>query len=116
MKKTLIAFVFTALIFASCSKEYYLSNDLNGTWDVTTSNGIAPTSATSVKFTKKNDTQGDVVVTTSGISLAGTYTVAGDTQIAMTLSGTVINFVVSSHTSKSLTWATDGQTDVLTKR
>ena len=110
MKNLFLGFVAIAMIFASCSKEYTLNNQLNGSWDLSTYDGNAVTSGfKTLAFTKASDTKGTLVITTAvfGITTteSGSYVLESDTKITFTPSGAanVQVYTVVAHSSSSLT-------------
>jgi len=110
MKNLFLGFVAIAMIFASCSKEYTLNNQLNGSWDLSTLDGNAVTSGfKTLAFAKASDTKGTLVMTTVYGILTTTesfsYVLESDTKITWTPTGAgnVQVYTVVSHSASGLT-------------
>jgi uncharacterized protein (TIGR03066 family) len=128
MKKVLSIVAIAMLFIAtSCSKEAKLNRKLDGEWNVTTVDGVAPEAGTSmsIKFEKDEKGTGKVTMTETGggmsFSLPGTYTLTDDKSISMVLTfmgdAETSVFTVSDYSKSELTMADeDGSVFKLEKK
>ncbi len=122
MKKilfTLTLVIAAAVMMTSCSKEYTLNADLNGSWNMTTLNEATVSNYGLFTFVKSSETKGNVtMIYTWGnfsVTHTGTYVLTSDTKITVTPDdgSDVMIYTVISHSSKDLKIKQESNGDVM---
>jgi hypothetical protein len=122
MKKLMMVLFVATTVLASCSKESKLNRKIDGTWDVVTISGVAPSAIgiTSLTIAFSKDKKGKGTYTTTMVGATGsdtgtgTYELTDDTKITMTntpAAGEVATADVSTVTDYSKTDMTLTDTD-----
>ncbi|MFM7023987.1 MAG: lipocalin family protein [Flavobacteriales bacterium] len=78
-----------AVMFTSCSKEFMLNADIQGSWELSTVNGNSTIAGTVFTFDKTDSDRGKVTMTYptwngGTTTYTGTYVLEGDTKITVT--------------------------------
>ncbi|MCX6181598.1 MAG: hypothetical protein NT150_06705 [Bacteroidetes bacterium] len=109
MKKLLFILFASTMMLTSCSKEYTLNSDLNGSWNMTSCAGYVVTDYAVFKFEKTSADKGKVTMTYkilgTSISSTGTYVLDSDTKITVTpdkQGEDIIVYTVLTHSSSEL--------------